>query len=239
MTSEPAVDAAPDTPAWEARRLLRAARGGTIATSSKGQPFASLVTPACMPDGTLLILVSRLSDHTRHLMADGRCSIMVVGNPVSPNPQTTPRISVVGQAVMVSDPVMKARYLRVHPYAALYADFGDFSTWRVAPEVGVLVGGFARAHRLKGHELVPNAAAVAAIAAAENELIGDCNQEHAETLAAIAGEPGAWRIVTADVDGFDLQQGERTVRHAWSAPISNPGDVRRELVRMADAARAP
>jgi hypothetical protein len=35
--------------------LLRAARSGCLATSAKGQPFASLVTPACMPDGSLLL----------------------------------------------------------------------------------------------------------------------------------------------------------------------------------------
>lgn len=237
-TAEPAAGAPPASPAWEARRLLRAARGGTIATISKGHPFASLVTPACMPDGALLILISRLSDHTRHLMADGRCSIMVSGEAVSPNPQTTPRVSVSGQAVMVNDPALKSRYLRVHPYAALYAGFADFSTWRIVPEAGVLVGGFGRAHRLKGQELVPDAAAVAAIAAAEDRIISHCNQDHADALAAIAGEPGAWRMVTADVDGFDLAMEQRVVRHAWAAPVSTPVEVRQELVRMTQAARA-
>ncbi|HYZ23366.1 MAG TPA: DUF2470 domain-containing protein [Rhodopila sp.] len=239
MATEPAESAASAPPAWEARRLLRAARGGTIATISDGQPFASLVTPACMPDGALLILISRLSEHTRHLMVDAHCSIMVSGVPVGPNPQTTPRVSIIGQAVMVSDPTLKARYLRVHPYAALYADFADFSTWRIVPEGGILVSGFGRARRLKGRDLLPDAAAVAAIAAVEDRIISHCNQDHADALALIAGEPGAWQMVTADVDGFDLALGERVVRYAWSAPVSTPDDVRRELVQMTETARAP
>src|SRR6202035_4843301 len=43
------------SPAGQARRLLRAARVGTLATSAGGQPFASLVTPACAPDLGILL----------------------------------------------------------------------------------------------------------------------------------------------------------------------------------------
>src|ERR1700742_1387067 len=80
-------------PVWAARQLLRAVRVGTLATSADGHPFASLVTPACAPDLSILMLLSRLSPHTRHLMADGRCSVLVAGSPVSANPQTTPRVT--------------------------------------------------------------------------------------------------------------------------------------------------
>ena len=41
---------------WEARKLLRAARVGTLASSGDGQPFASLVTPACAADLSVLLL---------------------------------------------------------------------------------------------------------------------------------------------------------------------------------------
>ena len=51
------------------------------------------------------------------------------------------------------------------------------------------------------------------------------------------GREGDWRMVTADVDGFDLALGERVVRFAWPAPVADVGDVRRELVRMAQEAR--
>jgi hypothetical protein len=57
-----------ESTAFEARKLLRAARSGTLATAADGgQPFASLVTPACAPDLSLLLLLSNLSEHTRHL----------------------------------------------------------------------------------------------------------------------------------------------------------------------------
>jgi hypothetical protein len=190
-----------------------------------------------MADGSLLLLLSRLAEHTRHLMADPRCSIMVSGAAVSENPQTTPRVTLTGVAEVVDDPASKARYLAVHPYASLYADFGDFATWRIAPAGGILVGGFARAFRLKAPDFAPEAEAMAALLAAEPGILKHCNQDHADALAAIAGSDGDWRMVTADVDGFDLALRDRVVRFAWSAPVRNAGDVRRELVRLAQQAR--
>ena len=225
------------TPALQARRLIRAARSGCLATIAKGQPLASLVTPACMPDGSLLMLLSQLSEHTRHLAADPHCSVMVSGAPESANPQTTPRVSVTGLAEVVKDPALKARYLAVHPYASLYADFGDFATWRLKPVAALLVAGFGRAFRLKASDLTPDPAAVSAMEAAEAGILAQCNRDHADALAAIAGQPGDWRMVTADVDGFDLALEEQVMRIAWSEPVKDGADVRRELVRLTKEAQ--
>jgi heme iron utilization protein len=225
-------------PAWEARKLLRAARVGTLASVADGQPFASLVTPACAPDLSVLLLLSDLSEHTRHLRADPRCSVLVAGAPEGANPQTAPRVTVTGLAEVVADPTLKSRYLAMHPYAVMYAGFGDFSVWRIKVRGGLYVGGFARATRLRAADLAPDVAAVAAIGAAEADILAHCNSDHPDALAVIAGGPGAWRVVTVDVDGCDLADGERVVRIHWSAPVADPDGVRRELIRLARAARA-
>lgn len=190
-----------------------------------------------MPDGSLLLLLSQLSEHTRHLQADGRCSVMVAGAADSANAQTTPRVTVTGLAKVVNDKALKARYLAVHPYATLYADFSDFSTWQITPVAGLLVGGFARAHRLRAADFAPDTDAVTAIAAAEAGIISHCNQDHPDALAAIAGSAGNWRMAAADVDGFDLALDERVVRFAWPSPVKDAGDVRRELVRLTAESR--
>jgi heme iron utilization protein len=226
-----------DVPAWAARKLLRAARSGTLATSAAGQPFASLVTPACAPDLAVLLLLSGLSEHTRHLRADPRCSVLVSGAAEGINPQTAPRVTVTGVAETVADAALKARFLAVHPYAALYADFGDFALWRIRPMGGLYVGGFARAARLRAAEMAPDARAVPAIAAAEADIIAHCNADHPDALAAIARRLGAWRMVTVDVDGCDLALEEDVVRVHWSAPVADAQDVRRELIRLARSGR--
>jgi putative heme iron utilization protein len=226
------------SPAWEARKLLRAARAGTLASSAAGQPFASLVTPASAADLSVLLLLSDLSEHTRHLRADARCSVLVAGEAEGANPQTAPRVTITGLAEPAADPALKARYLAVHPYAAMYAGFGDFAVWRIRPLGALFVGGFARAVRLRAAELAPDAGGVAAIEAAAGGIMAHCNADHPDALAVIVGQPGAWRMVGVDVDGCDLAEGERVVRVHWSAPVADPDGVRRELILLARAARA-
>jgi heme iron utilization protein len=226
-----------DIPTWAARKLLRAARSATMATSMAGQPFASLVTPACAPDLAILLLLSELSEHTRHLHGDPRCSVLACGAAEGVNPQTTPRVSVTGVAELVVDAALKVRFLTVHPYAAGYADFADFALWRVRPRGGLYVGGFGRAARLRAADFAPDPAAVAAIAAAEAEIVAHCNTDHPDAMAAIAGTPGAWRMVTVDVDGFDLALEQRVIRVHWPAPVTDIRDVERELLRLVPAAR--
>jgi putative heme iron utilization protein len=230
----------------EARRLIRAARSATLATAQAGQPFASLVTPASAPDLSPLMLLSSLSEHTRHLRADPRCALLITGAPTGPNPQTAPRVAVTGMAEQVpAEEVaeLKARWLAVHPYAALYADFGDFALWRVTIGGALLVGGFARAVRLKASALLPDEAAVAAVAAAEAEIIGHVNQDHPDAVAAIAtgllgGAPGPWRLVAVDPDGCDISDGEASRRLAFPAPLGDADAVRMALIRAAREGRA-
>jgi putative heme iron utilization protein len=231
---------------FEARRLLRAAGQATLATQTEGQPFAALVTPATAPDLSPLLLLSTLSEHTRQLKAEPRCALLVQGPAAEANPQTAPRVTLTGLAEQVPEAEaapLKARWLARHPYAALYADFGDFSLWRIRPGGALLVGGFARALRIRPSELLPDREAVAAVAAAEAGILEHVNADHAEALDAIArgllGQSGgAWRLAAVDVDGCDLALGETVARLAFAAPVTGAGGVRDELVRAAREARA-
>jgi hypothetical protein len=57
-------------------------------------------------------------------------------------------VSLIGRAAPINDPDAKAWFLRVHPYAALYADFVDFNYWRLKITKAQYVGGFAAAAAL-------------------------------------------------------------------------------------------
>ncbi len=226
--------------AWQARTLLRAAASATLATERGEQPFASLVTVACAPDLSVLMLLSSLSEHTRQLKANPRCAIMVVGEATDTNPQTAPRLTVTGQAGSAEEPALRARWLARHPYAGFYAGLGDFRIFRMTIEGGHFIGGFASAHRLRQGDLAPDPGAVDAVAGAEASIIAHMNEDHADAIATMAGSPG-WRMTTVDVDGCDLAQGESVRRIAWSAPVADAGGVRAELVHLArrDLASAP
>ncbi len=219
---------------FEARCLVRGASSATLATSAAGQPFASLVTPAAAADLGILLWLSTLAEHTRHLMAEPRCSLLFQGAPTGPNPQTTPRVTLTGLAAPVDDPALKARWLARHPYAETYADFTDFGLWRVVPEAALLVGGFARAQRLRAAQFLPDAAAVALMAEAEASVVQHMNQDHAAAVARIAarlgGVPRAWQLMNLDPDGCDLSDGETSLRLAFSAQAGSIAALRQELV---------
>ncbi len=221
-----------DATIWQARTLLRGARAGTLATADGGQPYASLVTPAPASDLSLLMLLSGLSPHTRHLREDGRCALMVVGDATGANPQTAPRLTVTGVALPEPDPALKARWVARHPYAAFYADLGDFRLLRLRPQAGQFIGGFASAHRLTAADLTPDPAAVAALAEAEASILAHMNADHTAAIDRMAGSAG-WRMAAVDVDGCDLLREEAVLRIPWSAPVADAGAVRAELMRLA------
>ena len=236
-------------PIAQATRLMRATRAATLATVSDGQPFASLVTPASAPDRSLLMLLSGLSPHTRHLRLTPRCSIMLMGAATEPNPQTAPRISLTGTAAPEPEPALKARWIALHPYAAFYAGLDDFQLWRFRADAGQFVGGFASAHRFGTAELAPDPDGVAAIEAAEPDILAHCNADHTDALDAIAsanagvepgGQPGwraGWKMVACDVDGCDLARDDLVLRVDWAKPAPSPNAIRSELIRLATAAR--
>ena len=224
-TGDEVADMAYDV-AWQARMLLRSARSATLATVRDGQPFASLVTPACAADLSVLMLLSSLSEHTAHLLAEPRCALLVAGAPTDVNPQTAPRLSVVGCATPDPDPDLRARWLALHPYAAFYAGLGDFRIFRLRIERCHFVGGFASAHRLAWADLAPDAACVAAIAEAEASIIANTD----------LGQ--GWRMAAVDVDGCDLVLDETVRRVAWSAPVSDAAGLERELRQLKDSKAA-
>jgi putative heme iron utilization protein len=140
------------------RQLLREARFGTLATiNENGYPFASLVTFALDRGQTPFLLVSRLSGHTKHLLADPRCSLLV-GEPGKGDPLAHARITIQCSANIIdraSDEniILRTLFIARHPKAALYIDFPDFLYIRLTMMEASLNGGFGKAFRLKSDDL--------------------------------------------------------------------------------------
>ena len=62
-----------------ARSLLRRSRQGALATlmAGTGDPYCSLVNLASHPDGSPILLISRLALHTQNILGDNRVSLML------------------------------------------------------------------------------------------------------------------------------------------------------------------
>lgn len=230
----------------EARRLLRAIRAGSLATiDPSGAPFASLINVATAFDGAPLLLMSGLSAHTQYLLKDPRASILLAETGKG-DPLAHPRLTVSGHARQLEGAerlAARTRFLARHPKSALYADFGDFSFWRVEVERGHLNGGFAKAATYSGAELLLDISGALALAEAEEGALAHMNEDHAEALALYAeklcGAPkGRWRASGIDPEGMDLALGDQTARLVFPSPLHGPGDLRDCLVALAAKARA-
>jgi heme iron utilization protein len=246
--TEPATDPPkePGEVAATARQLLRRRGVGVLATalgSDAGRPYASLVTYACDHDARPIFLFSRLADHTRNLDTDPRASLLVEAASGRPNPQTGPRLGLVGTVTASDEPRHRARFLARHPGAAQYAGFADFRIYSMAVEKAHWVGGFARAQWLPARRLMTPDAAATALAEAEDGIVRHMNDDHAEALDLYARvllrrRSTGWRLAGADADGLDLMRDGRTARLDFPRPVADAAGMREVLVGLAAEARA-
>jgi putative heme iron utilization protein len=207
----------------------------------RGVPYASLVLIAADLDGSPLLLLSDLAQHSRNIAFDPRISLLFDGTAGYRDPLTGPRLTVIGQATAVQDARRLARFTAHHPASTLYSGFADFRLYRVAVERGHLVAGFGRIHWIEGRDLL-FAADVAALAAAEPEILRHMNEHHADAVADYArgllGRAGAdWRMTGIDPEGADLQRDGETVRLDFGAPVLTPEAAGAALAELAQKAR--
>jgi heme iron utilization protein len=139
-----------------ARILLTAGGPAALATlAAESIPFASYVITAPAVDGSPLMLLSRLAQHTKNLERDPRASLLFVRE-AAPGDETltASRLTLTGRCVSDASPISKQRYLDRHPDSVRYAEFSDFSLYRFEVTSGHLVAGFGRIVGLTPKELL-------------------------------------------------------------------------------------
>lgn len=233
-----------DTPAEIARALVRRAWKAALGTLDRttGHPYTSLVAMATEPDGTPLMLLSRLALHTKNLDRDSRASVLIDGTGAAGDVLAGERITLIGSASVTSSKNARLRFLARHPSAATYADFADFSFYRLQIERAHFIGGFGRIVELKPHDLVAPAAGAEALIEAETEIREHINEDHAGTLELIAtrlgnAQTGRWRLVGLDPDGLDLALGDCALRLLFGRRAHTPEEARDAIVALAGMAR--
>lgn len=233
-------------PSRAVKSLLRRSRQGALATlmSGSGDPYCSLVNVASHPDGSPILLISRLAIHTRNLLADARVSLML-DERVEGDPLEGSRIMLSGHAEEITSKreITRQRYLNAHPTAEVFAGFKDFSFFRIRPTGTHLVAGFGRILDLKPEEFLTDVSDADALVEAEQGAVEHMNTDHQEALGLYAtrllGAAAAdWRCSGIDPEGIDLQSDNRTLRLDFPARVTSPGELRKVLVRLADEARA-
>ena len=120
-------------------------------------PLVSRISVSCDDKGQLIFLASELSNHCKALNHDNRASIML-GEPGKGDPLAHPRITLIGEIEKIDRASnerdqLRGPYLKHHPKAELYIDFGDFHFFRLNLQRANLNGGFGKAFELTERDL--------------------------------------------------------------------------------------
>lgn len=266
MTETPTSANGPDlAPADLVRRLIRATDRAVLSTIQRpprtapegsgpagaaGWPYGSLVLIGCTPDARPITLISTLAEHTRNLMVDPRASLLIDGTAGLDDPLTGARVTVMGRLERLGpeDPSFepcRARFLRRHPGAKVYAGFGDFGLWRLNVERAHLVAGFGRIHWVEAAAFLGEPALP--LEARESEVVEHMNADHPDAVALYATsllglDPSdaqeGWVITGCDAEGVDLRRGGQVARLPFVKPVQDAEEARVELVRLVKRARA-
>jgi putative heme iron utilization protein len=230
-----------------AKSLLRRRRQGALATlmAGSGDPYCSLVNVASHADGSPILLISRLAVHTRNILADPRVSLML-DERAAGDPLEGARIMLAGRAEEASEgelDTLRRRYLNAHPSAENFANFKDFSFFRIRPSGAHLVAGFGRIVDLEPEQFLTDIGDAGALLEAEQGAVEHMNADHREAMNLYAtrllgAEAADWRCTGCDPEGIDLQAGSATLRLDFPERVTGPGELRKILVKLAEQARA-
>lgn len=225
-----------------ARQLLRAHRYGVLSTLSEklnGHPFGSIMSYLVDHDGSLIILVSTLAEHTRNIRHDARVSL-ITHNQNDLNIQSQGRVTVVGVAQLAGDnPRLAVRYRRYFPEAETYLTMRDFSFYRIVPQTLRYIGGFGKIHWVSAISyLIPSYPLIGQ----EDDVLAHMNADHRDTLRRYCEyfhqcEALDVEMLGIDCDGFDVRADGANLRFDFEAMVLDAQQARHALVEMAQSAR--
>lgn len=246
------IGAEPDD-AERARTMAAGVTVGTLSTLAgdpPGTPFGSVAPFGLDDDGTPVLCVSELAEHTRNVRSDPRASLLIAEAAMKPagDPLALARVTLRGRAVEVGpDDRGEARgiHLAGNPYASAYVDYGDFSFWRLEVEAVRYVGGYGRMSWVDAAGWA--AARPDPIALVADGVIEHLNDDHADACLLLAqrigGRTDATSAVAVGVDRLGLElmavgpSGAGRVRLGFAAPVATSEEVRAATVALVREAR--
>lgn len=236
--------------AERARTLVHVARIGTLSTLSNkqpGYPFGSVMPYGLDERGRPIFLVSTMAMHTQNLQTDPRASLLVTQPDASGDPLGASRVTLLGKVEPVpGNEVAEAKQLYLARYANSknWADFEDFSFYRMAILDIYYVGGFGVMGWVTATDY--DGARPDPLADVAARISGHMNSDHQDALLAIArffGGVESQEAAMTSIDrlGFHLRlktaAGMRGVRIPFLREVTNAAEARTVLVEMTQQAR--
>ncbi|KAA6463052.1 DUF2470 domain-containing protein [Acidobacteria bacterium AB60] len=233
------------THAERTRTLFSLGTVGTLSSLSRKQagfPFGSLMPYALDDSGRPLFLISTMAMHTQNLKADPRCSLFVSQESPDGDPLGAARATLIGNAQPVSPDhitAIREHYLARHPNSRYWADFADFSFFRLDPLDIYYVGGFGVMGWVAASDYA--AAAPDPLAPAAAGILAHMNADHVDAMIQIARthaglEASDAAMTSVDRLGFHLRlktaDGMKGARINFPREVATPQQTREVLVAM-------
>ena len=217
----------------DARKLFLRESFGVLSTISldlPGYPFGS-VTPYCADtDGSPIIYISGIAQHTRNILANSKVSLTVVEGRSNLDVQAAGRLTCVADARMLSDAAAgptAERYFRYFPAAVQFQGTHDFSFFRLELVRIRYIGGFGQICWAEpGEFCLTNPFSPAQ----ELRIIQHMNQDHHDSLTRYA--QGDAVMTGIDGEGFDMLSGGAKVRKEFRTPIATMDEARQALIAL-------
>ena len=237
--------------AERARTLVYLGRMGSVSTLSRKQlgfPFGSIMPYGLDDHGRPVFLISTMAMHTQNLQADPRASLLVTQEGMEGEPLGASRVTLVGNVLPVPNTELtKARelYLERHPNSKYWADFEDFSFYRMNVVDVYYVGGFGVMGWVSASEY--DQSRPDPLADSMTQIIQHMNADHKDALVLLARkfarlESTEATMTAVDHLGFHVRlktsDGMRGARIAFSREAHNPVEARNVLVAMVQQARS-
>jgi heme iron utilization protein len=138
----------------EHMRRCRTASLGTL-KAGDGTPYVSLVNFTIGASGHPLLLLSGLAWHSKNLLEDHRGSLLLADIPNEGDALVGQRMTLIGQFEKSDHEKNREVYLRHHPEAETYVDFGDFGFWQMMPKQVHVVAGFGQIKTYDAEDVFP------------------------------------------------------------------------------------
>ncbi len=245
----PAANDSKPTLAERARTLMELGGASSLATMSQKHPtypFASVMPYGLDPTGNPTFLISRMAMHTKNITTTPRATLLVAEQ--NGSPLGSARISLIGDVAVVDESEKQkiaATYLQRHPKAQQWANFGDFSFYRLVVKDIYFVGGFGVMGWITAGDYA--GAMADPLVHASFDIISHMNEDHVESMVLLAKhhmqlDASDAKMTNVDRYGFTMMlktaEGIRGSRIVFPQAADTPNDVRKVLVEMVKSARA-
>ncbi|MCF6766404.1 DUF2470 domain-containing protein [Thiotrichales bacterium 19S3-7] len=223
--------------AYRARNVTKTKTHGILATQSvpmDGYPFGSLVQYCFDYYGDIIILISRLAQHTRNILKDPKVSLTILDE--QDYIQNSPRVTLIGDATLVNSPSIAERYYRFFPEAKNYHQTHDFDFYRINLKKIRFIGGFGDIHWVKKEDF---SLTNPFDSATEKSAIDHMNDDHKTALVHYLTvnkiRLNAKKPIMAgcDQEGFWITLGYQCHYIEYNYPVEDTRSLRKVLAEMA------